>query len=467
MKLNTLFILLSASILLIACGSGGGSSTTSSSGWVWAGGSNQVNSYGNYGSLGVPATGNQPGARYIAVSWVGNDGNFWLFGGSGYASSGNSGNLNDLWEYNPTTKTWTWQGGSNQTNAYGVYGVQGVPASANIPGARLGAVSWRDLEGNFWLFGGFGNGEAGIPGALNDLWKFNPTTKLWTWVNGSKEPGQTGIYGIKGVSNSLNSPAARLGPIGWADNAGNLWMFGGSNDLTTLNDFNDLWKYDISTNQWTWMSGESTLNNFGIYNIQGVTNINSQPGSRIDAISWYESNGTMWLFGGSGFDGIGTRGLLNDLWKYDPLTNRWTWMSGNNMANSYGTYGTLGISTPNTIPGAREHRVPIAWAANSSKLLMFAADGYSSNDKGLLNDLWSYNPSNNQWTWLSGSNESNAYSTYGSLGVSGASNYPGARMDSVGWVDANGNLWIFGGQGNAESNNGYLNDLWKFTISTN
>ena len=284
MKLNTLFILLSASILLIACGSGGGSSTTSSSGWVWAGGSNQVNSYGNYGSLRVSATRNQPGARYTAVSWASHDGNFWLFGGSGYASSGNSGNLNDLWEYNPTTKTWTWQGGSNQTNAYGVYGVQGVPASANIPGARLGAVSWRDLEGNFWLFGGFGNGEAGIPGALNDLWKFNPTTKLWTWVNGSKEPGQTGIYGIKGVSNSLNSPAARLGPIGWADNAGNLWMFGGSNDLTTLNDFNDLWKYDISTNQWTWMSGESTLNNFGIYNIQGVTNINSQPGSRIDEL---------------------------------------------------------------------------------------------------------------------------------------------------------------------------------------
>jgi len=144
MKLKTLFLLLNTSILLIACGSGGSSSTSTSSGWSWVGGSNQVNSYGNYGSLGVSASSNLPGARYIAVSWVGTDGNFWLFGGSGYAASGNSGNLNDLWEYIPTTKTWTWQGGSNQTNAYGVYGVQGVAASTNIPGARLGAVSWRD-----------------------------------------------------------------------------------------------------------------------------------------------------------------------------------------------------------------------------------------------------------------------------------------------------------------------------------
>ena len=32
-------------------------------------------------TLGQPAPGNAPGGRYGAVSWIDNQGNFWLFGG--------------------------------------------------------------------------------------------------------------------------------------------------------------------------------------------------------------------------------------------------------------------------------------------------------------------------------------------------------------------------------------------------
>ena len=47
-------------------------------------------------------------------------GNFWLFGGNGYDSTGNTANLNDLWMFNPTNKTWTWVSGSNTIPANGV-----------------------------------------------------------------------------------------------------------------------------------------------------------------------------------------------------------------------------------------------------------------------------------------------------------------------------------------------------------
>ena len=47
----------------------------------------------------------------------------------------------------------------------GVYGTQGVPSAANVPGGRYGSVSWIDSSGNLWLFGG-----AGRNGPLNDLW---------------------------------------------------------------------------------------------------------------------------------------------------------------------------------------------------------------------------------------------------------------------------------------------------------
>ena len=34
-----------------------------------------------------------------------------------------AGYLNDLWEFNPAAKTWTWVSGSSTANAIGVYGI--------------------------------------------------------------------------------------------------------------------------------------------------------------------------------------------------------------------------------------------------------------------------------------------------------------------------------------------------------
>jgi hypothetical protein len=56
----------------------------------------------------------------------------------------------------------------------GVYGTQGVSAAANVPGARVLAVSWTDASGNLWLFGGDGYGANGTSGNLNDLWRYQP-----------------------------------------------------------------------------------------------------------------------------------------------------------------------------------------------------------------------------------------------------------------------------------------------------
>lgn len=65
---------------------------------------------------------------------------------------------------------------------------------------------------------------------------------------------------------------------------------------------------------------------------------------------------------------------------------------------------------------------------------------------GYLNDLWKYHPLPNEWTWVSGSNLSGQSGTYGSRGIPSASNTPGARANSVTWVDSIGNLWLFGGR---------------------
>ncbi|MCB9219244.1 MAG: hypothetical protein H6610_07280 [Ignavibacteriales bacterium] len=95
-------------------------------------------------------------------------------------------------------------------------------------------------------------------GNLNDLWKYNTNTDLWTWINGSNAVDQPGIYGTKGVSSS-NIPGGRYGAMGWYDdNNNNFWLFGGWGNVTSsASDFylNGLWQYDISNDQWTWVKG--------------------------------------------------------------------------------------------------------------------------------------------------------------------------------------------------------------------
>jgi len=64
--------------------------------WTWVSGSNTVDQSGVYGP---EASSKVPGARDGAVSWIDGSGNFWLFGGQGYDSTGNWDVLNDLWRY--------------------------------------------------------------------------------------------------------------------------------------------------------------------------------------------------------------------------------------------------------------------------------------------------------------------------------------------------------------------------------
>src|SRR4051794_16254969 len=80
-----------------------------------------------------------------------------------------------------------------------------------------------------------------------------------------------------------------------------------------------------AANQWTWMSGSSTIgahcpNSFcgrpGVYGVLGIPAAANVPGSRSDAIAWSDPGGNLWLFGGAGFDAGGTNFLLNDLWEF-------------------------------------------------------------------------------------------------------------------------------------------------------
>ena len=64
---------------------------------------------------------------------------------------------------------WGYMAGSESVNA---------DDSATVPGGRQSAATWTDLNGNLWLFGGYGSDSVGNLGYLNDLWEYS--NDAWT-----------------------------------------------------------------------------------------------------------------------------------------------------------------------------------------------------------------------------------------------------------------------------------------------
>jgi N-acetylneuraminic acid mutarotase len=430
--------------------------------WAWISGGNTANPAGVYGTLGTPAASNVPGGRESALSWPAPDGSFWLFGGNGYDSAGYKGLLNDLWKFDTVTRQWTWVSGSSLRSQEGVYGTKGVADPANVPGARIGAVSWIDPDGKLWLFGGLGNAEAGDYGQLNDLWTFDPVSVQWTWVSGNSTSGQTGVYGTLGAEDPANVPGARTGHVSWTDTQGRLWLFGGYgfDSAGEKGWLNDLWRYDPDSLAWTWISGGDTQGQAGVYGSRGTAAPANHPGGRGKAASWIDLNGNLWLLGGDGLDSEGMRGDLNDFWKFDPTTLEWTWIYGSNLDGQQGVYGQQDYANELNYPGCRSGA--ITWVDAAGNLWLFGGLGEDSQgNRGKLNDMWWYNMTTFLWTWASGSNYGGQPGVYGTLGTGETTNVAGARDFAVSWFDPQGKFWLFGGYGlDKDGAGGWLNDLW-------
>ncbi len=407
-----------------------------------------INQASVYGTQGVGNAANKPSGRYAGGEWADLQGNFWYFGGGdpfGFKS--------DLWKYDPVSGIWTWMKGPNTVNAQAVCGTQGVANAANIPGAvGLGSCTWTDLQGNLWLFGGNGYSNSFLPGYLSTLWKYDPITNMWTWMNGPTAVDQPGVFGTKGVAAAANRPGGRAEATArWVDPQGNLWLFGGLGYASnaTLGTLNDLWKYDPITNMWTWMAGDNFANQGDVYGTQGVAAATNKPGGRWVWASWADQVGNLWLFGGSGQGGT----LKDDLWKFDTNTNLWTWMKGTNgTGSSAGTYGVKCVTAAtNNPPGTYENRM--CWTDDCGNLWL----GFGEK----RNDLWKYSPATNNWTWIYGTAAVNQAGVYGTKGVAAPTNVPGERRGGFHYRRNNTNeFWVFAGATNV--GNGARNDLWVY-----
>ncbi|MCX6126649.1 MAG: hypothetical protein NTV34_18100 [Proteobacteria bacterium] len=430
------------------------SASYTKSGWIWRSGSKEAPWTGSFGTKGIASPSNLPPGRSAPASWIVQD-KLWYFGGN---VGGGWGNGNDLWTYNPSTSEWTWISGPTAGTG-GSYGTLGIADPANLPPQRAAAAAFA-TDSALWVFGGYKSG-----GLLSDLWKFDLASQMWTWVSGSSSGNAQGDFGTKGVTAATNSPPNRYVAFSWTDQAGNFWLFGGlsrnATDVSTRR--NDLWKYSPTANLWTWIAGSNVADQFGVNGTAGTAAAANSPGARYLGCSWRDSLGRLWLFGGQGYGASGVSGYLSDLWRFDPATSLWTFVTGADTVNQTGVYGTQAVAHADNQPGGR--RSSNCWIDSRDRLWLFGGEGYDEAgvSVGQLSDLWYFTPSTGMWTWDRGAKTKNAFGSFGVLNLADEANAPGAKQDVVPpLVDSTGRVWLFGGYGyGATGAVAKMNDLWS------
>lgn len=419
--------------------------------WIWVDGSKNANEkIADFGLVGLEDINNWPYKRKRASGITDNNGNLILFGGW-FEGQGAS---NEIWSYNPLSNIWKYKKGILYKYFPGNNYTQGVGIEhrKNNPIIRSNSQVWKDNNGNLWTFGGSSNSLA----IANDMWKFNFQTNNWTQITQGEE-NSVGNFGTLGVESTQNIPPILSYGTTWTDLNGNLWMFGGQDSNSNsyseagLDSYNSLWKFNITTGNWTWVAGSSTINQSGSYGILGVESPLNYPGARANAASWVDSQGYLWLFGG--FSINATNGEYNDIWKFNPNTGLWTWVKGS--ANSSENITTINSEHPNNMPKGVNSSKPIFWKDNADNFWYF--DGTTDNR------LWMFNPATKNWvlkkqinSWLP---------SYGNLGVSNITNTPGKRVGATTWTSTSGDFYLYSGSV-YPSDNGY-NDLWKYSINDN
>jgi hypothetical protein len=209
---------------------------------------------------------------------------------------------------------------------------------------------------------------------------------------------------------------------------------------------------------WTWVHGDNIPNQAGNYGTQGIPSPLNKPRALYGPASWVDQVGNFWIFGGAG-----SGGNYNDLWKYDPATNEWTWMKGSGVAGDAGNYGTIGVPSPSNYPGSRAYGAA-SWTDLNGNLWLFGGSGTGLACGGALADLWKFDPTTNEWTWMKGNCGDG--SDFGTIQVPALTNTPGMRDEcTANWVSSDGGLWLF----SSKRDNSALcsDDMWKYDVSLN
>jgi len=244
----------------------------------------------------------------------------------------------------------------------------------------------------------------------------------------------------------------------------------GYNETGQFGVLNDLWEYDLQIGQWRWLHGNKLINQNSVFGTIGVGTASTRPDARLSAPCWV-LGGKLYTFSGRGRSPGSTsdNNLLNEMWAYDIATNIWTLLKGYINTNeydgyTYASYGVKGVENPNNRPGGIGEAGATVF---NGRLILFGGygRGQCGSCGGSKNNIWSYNPATNNWTFVEGSADNTAPLNF----PDGPYTFTTAPVPSGSYGAHNPRLWVFRdklymiGGTTTESYRSFRN-IWRFDI---
>lgn len=158
-------------------------------------------------------------------------------------------------------------------------------SSTSLPFARNGHSFDYDNNGGFLIFGGYGTDtNLFYSGYLGSLWRYDTSLQSFSLLGG--------IDSVWLETIDPDKPPPRSSHLSWIDNAGNLWISGGSGyDYDNYKGtFSDTWVYNVSKSQWRFVTGSNYTNDW----LDGYLAPHGTTGSWRDVDTNY-----LYIFGGS------------------------------------------------------------------------------------------------------------------------------------------------------------------------
>ena len=222
----------------------------------------------------------------VLPCWVEVGGKFYLFGGlTSVAKGWKMKLLNDLWQFNPSSKRWTLLEGDDQRHMKNSTKVGTRPETI----AAMGAAA---IGRRIYLYSGWGGTRSRVV-LSSQLWSFDVVTRKWRF---------------HGDERRSNWPAKRYCPA-FTAYKGKLYLCGGRDSESPRPQFyNDLWTFNPQTNRWRQL-------------LKSDRSDTKRPSPRY--AMGHARIGNQWIqFAGFG-NNRGNSPQLNDLWQLDLDSGLW------------------------------------------------------------------------------------------------------------------------------------------------
>ena len=338
---------------------------------------------------------------------------------------------------------WTWLSGSNLPTQPGTYGLMGLASPSNTPGGRwLYGIHLDEERRLIYLLAGEGVSTTGTT-LLNDLWQFNLTNDIWTWLAGSNNSVQNprANYGTKGVSTSVTIFGGRknFGSVFVASQNSIYVIAGYGRDASTAyGELNDMWKIDLSAIRFTWMNGSSYRDMRAKIGPLKQFSSTSWPSTRQGILFNFNPLLDQMVY----FDGI----FRNQLWIYDLKLHQFAYHGPALPVRHSNDYGSRGVYATSNNPPPRQGHV-IMYSLKQKILISFSG-GISGYFNDPVSDLWWYNTTRQQFVWASGGNSFQQPAIFGTIGQFSMANRPSyVEGHSVAYIHESDISLFFGGSG--------------------